>query len=197
MEENLNISSIEGSSENYPKGCLPSGEVRTYMCSICLREDITEGEISETNCSHSFCNKCLEDWLNKGKYSCPICRNEIKTFITNGKETRIFPVLIRSDMPLINNIPVTTVIQNLAYSNVRLKCGLYLSLATLAILGNYYARNIYDYSDLLDRYNECVTNLTTYHNTYQDIVESALYDSASHSLRICTIPQYYYNKCFH
>jgi len=181
MDEILNISSDR--EEN-------------YTCSICLEENINQEFVSTTNCSHSFCNKCLEDWLNNGKYSCPLCRNEIKTFITNDKETRILPVLVRSDMPRIN-IPVNTIIQNLIYSNVRLKCSLSLSLATLVILGNYYARDMYDYSNLLDRYNVCATNLTTYQDTCHDLTEAALYDTAYHSLKICKIPQYYYNKCFH
>ena len=183
MNEILNVSSTEEPCEN-------------YTCSICLEENIEDEVVSTTNCYHSFCNKCLEDWLNSGKYSCPLCRNEIKTFITNDKETRILPVLVRSDMPRIN-IPVNTIIQNLIYSNVRLKCSLSLSLATLVILGNYYARHMYDYSNLLDRYNVCATNLTTYQDMCHDLVESVLYDTAYHSLKICKIPQYYYNKCFH
>jgi hypothetical protein len=163
------------------------------ICSICLEENIEEEVVSTTNCSHSFCNKCLEDWLNKGKYSCPLCRKDIKTFITNDKETRILPVRVGSDMPIIDNIPN----RNLAYANARLKYSLYLSLAVLVILGNYYTRSRDDYSDLFDKYNQCVTNLTTYQDTCHDLVESAFYDSAYHSLKICTIPQYYYNKCFH
>ena len=168
MEENLNINSIEGSCEN-------------YICSICLREDIKEEEISETNCSHSFCNVCLEDWLNKGKNSCPLCRNDIKTFITNGKETRIFPVLIQQvSAPMINNIPVTTIIQNLVNSNVRLKCSLYLTLAVLAITGNYYINNWYTYSDLLLKYKECNTNLTNclVSEDYQELVSAPMYDNS-------------------
>jgi len=184
MNEVLNVSSIEEPYEN-------------YTCSICLEENIEEEVVSTTNCSHSFCNKCLEDWLNNGKYSCPLCRNKIKSFITNNIETRILPVLIRSDMPTINNIPVSTIIHTLAYYNVRLRRGLYLSLATLVIVGNYYIHNSYDYSDLLDRYNKCTTNLTTYMDIYNEQVSVTLYKTDYNSLRICNIPHYYYNKCFH
>jgi hypothetical protein len=182
MDEILNISSDR--EEN-------------YTCSICLEENINQEFVSTTNCSHSFCNKCLEDWLNSGKYSCPLCRNEIKTFITNDKETRILPVLVRSDMPMINNTPVSTIIHNLAYSNVKLKCGLYLTFSILAITGNYYIRNLYSYSDLHDKYKDCNTNLTICQDMYRDLIEVALYDTGYHSLKICTIPLYYYNKCFH
>jgi len=182
MDEILNISSDR--EEN-------------YTCSICLEENINQEFVSTTNCSHSFCNKCLEDWLNNGKYSCPLCRNEIKTFITNDKETRILPVLVRSDMPMINNTPVSNIIQNLVNSNVRLKCGLYLTFSILATTGSYYIRNLYSYSYLLDKYEDCNTNLTIYQDTCRDLVSVALYDTAYHSLKICTIPLYYYNKCFH
>jgi len=183
MEENLNIIDLSSSSEN-------------YTCSICLEENIEE-QLSTTNCSHTFCNKCLEDWLNKGKYSCPLCRSDIKTFTTNDKETRIFPVLVGSNMPMINNIPVSTIMTNLAYYNVRLKCGLYLSFGAFVILCNYYARNKYDYSDLLDTYKQCVTNLTTYQDTYRGFIQTGVYDTTYHSLQICTIPLYFYNKCFY
>ena len=163
-----------------------------YTCSICLEENIEGEDISTTNCSHSFCNKCLEDWLNKGKYSCPLCRNEIKTFITNDKETRILPIQVRSNTHMINNISAIT-IRNLVNSNIRIKYGLYLTLSILAVTSNYYIRNLYSYSYLLNKYEDCNTNLTMYH----DITEAALYDTAYHSLKICTIPLYYYNKCFH
>lgn len=174
-----------------------SDKEENYTCSICLDENIEEEGISTTNCSHSFCKECLEDWLNKGKYSCPLCRNEIKTFITNNKETRILPVQVRSNTPMINNIPVTTIIRNLVHSNIRLKYGLYLTLSILAITGNYYIRNLYSYSYLLDKYEDCNTNLTAYHDMYHELVESALYDTTYHSLKVCTIPLYFYNKCFY
>jgi|TARA_B110000285_G_C15011445_1_gene556663 hypothetical protein len=182
MEEILNV--IPNREEN-------------YTCSICLDENIEEEDISTTNCSHSFCNKCLEDWLNKGKYSCPLCRNEIKTFITNDKETRILPIQVRSNTPMINNIPVTTIIRNLVNSNILLKYGLCLTLSILAITSNYYIRNLYSYSNLLNKYEDCNINLTIYQGMYHDLTEVALYDTAYHSLEICKIPQYYYNKCFY
>jgi len=184
MNETLNVSFNEEPCEN-------------HTCSICLEENIEEEELSTTNCSHSFCNKCLEDWLNNGKYSCPLCRNEMKSFITNNIQTRILPVLIGSDMSTINNIPVST-IHTLAYYNARLRCGLYLSIVASVILS-------YDYWDLLDRYNQCATNLTRqgdiyndiYNDIYREQIPVALYDKDYVSLRICDIPQYYYNKCFH
>jgi len=184
MDEILNISSDR--EEN-------------YTCSICLEENINQEFVSTTNCSHSFCNKCLEDWLNKGKYSCPLCRNEIKTFITNDKETRILPVLVRSDMPMINNTPVSNIIQNLVNSNIRLKCGLYLTFSILAITGNYYIRNLYSYSDLQDKYEDCNTNLTNYliSEDRQELISAPIYDNNYSILKICTIPLYFYNKCFH
>ena len=174
-----------------------SDREENYTCSICLEENIEDKDISTTNCSHSFCNKCLEDWLNKGKYSCPLCRNDIKTFITNDKETRIFPVLIRSNMPMINNIPVT--IQNLVNSNVRLKCGLYLTLSILALTGNYYILNLYDYYDLQDKYEDCNINLTNYliSEDRQELISAPIYDNNYSILKICTIPLHFYNKCFH
>jgi len=168
-----------------------------YTCSICLEENIEEEVISKTNCTHSFCNKCLEDWLNKGKYSCPLCRNEIKTYVTNNKETRILPIFIRTNnIPMVNNIPITIALQNLVNYNVKLKYSLYISLSTILILGNYYIHNKYNYYKLVEQYNECFTNLNTYIDNYRETVPVEVYET-NDSLRICSIPLYFYNKCFH
>ena len=43
-------------------------------CSICF-EQFKEGEYKRTlTCKHEYHKKCIDKWINKGNYSCPICR---------------------------------------------------------------------------------------------------------------------------
>ena len=46
-------------------------------CPICL-DNCDPTMFIKTNCDHRFCEKCLHDWFEKEKYSCPICRSDIK-----------------------------------------------------------------------------------------------------------------------
>ena len=52
-------------------------ENKLITCSICLEENINNNELCKTNCNHIFCKKCLDDWFNKGKNTCPLCRDNI------------------------------------------------------------------------------------------------------------------------
>ncbi|KAL1567765.1 hypothetical protein AAHA92_03209 [Salvia divinorum] len=48
------------------------------MCSICLVE--FEGEDSVTKlpkCGHLFHGECIEKWLDKCQFSCPLCRSSL------------------------------------------------------------------------------------------------------------------------
>ena len=39
----------------------------TNECTICLENLIPE-KICITNCNHTFCHQCLDDWIDKKKY---------------------------------------------------------------------------------------------------------------------------------
>jgi len=43
------------------------------ICVICQE---TQVEI-QTNCSHKFCNECIQKWYNADRQSCPYCRQII------------------------------------------------------------------------------------------------------------------------
>jgi hypothetical protein len=43
-------------------------------CSICLNEVKTTRNNPPTRCGHMFHSHCLQEWKNKGKNTCPICR---------------------------------------------------------------------------------------------------------------------------
>ena len=64
-------------------------------CSICLDNDIEDNVLCSTECSHQFCKKCLDEWFDQDKTSCPMCRTEIKYFNYQGENNRI-PIPVSS-----------------------------------------------------------------------------------------------------
>ena len=65
---------------------------RNKSCIICYNYIIPE-DICITNCDHIYCNSCLNSWFNKGKISCPMCRQEIISYTNNQKKNRVVKVL--------------------------------------------------------------------------------------------------------
>ena len=61
-------------------------------CSICLVENIMPLDKCITQCNHNYCKNCLDSWFNKGKDTCPMCRQPIHYFSYNGQSTRIISV---------------------------------------------------------------------------------------------------------
>ena len=44
-------------------------------CTICLGEiDVAVEEPKKLDCKHEFHKECIEEWLLKGKKTCPCCR---------------------------------------------------------------------------------------------------------------------------
>ena len=56
-------------------------------CPICL--DIIN-EKCITNCNHSFCYHCLDNWFKQKKINCPICRVPIHEFIYQDNNYKIY-----------------------------------------------------------------------------------------------------------
>ena len=62
-------------------------------CSICLE---TTKDPFQSKCSHSFCNKCIMQWITQND-DCPLCRNPISdspTIITIDEEAEGEPIFI-------------------------------------------------------------------------------------------------------
>jgi hypothetical protein len=49
---------------------------RYKTCSICIDDFILEDEIRQLSCSHIFHTKCVDPWLLKESYKCPMCRDD-------------------------------------------------------------------------------------------------------------------------
>ena len=46
-------------------------------CSICMCSMDENEELCELICNHHFHNECIEPWLKKYNYKCPVCRTEL------------------------------------------------------------------------------------------------------------------------
>jgi len=49
---------------------------RYKTCSICIDDFILEDKIRQLSCSHIFHTKCVDPWLLKESYKCPMCRDD-------------------------------------------------------------------------------------------------------------------------
>lgn len=54
-----------------PPNSISSSKSQSLTCSICT--DTYNKAVLLTKCGHSFCRKCIKEWL-KRKYECPNCR---------------------------------------------------------------------------------------------------------------------------
>ena len=48
--------------------------IEDLICSICM--DVLD-EPLQAPCEHAFCKKCIQDWLDQGKISCPIDQQQL------------------------------------------------------------------------------------------------------------------------
>jgi len=166
-------------------------------CTICFTE-ISEDEKITLNCKHYFCNSCIQDWLDNKKYSCPLCRNEIKEYNLNDKNYRI--VLKESDTPVTNERgrEINDLNRYLIRVNSRLKCLMYVSMLSTTYFANMYFRILNNYNLLNDKYLDCTKNLTEFENIYNNkvIYNVGIFSLDNHLFKSCSIPQYIYDKCF-
>lgn len=165
-------------------------------CTICFTE-ISEEEKITLNCNHYFCNSCIQDWLDKGKNSCPLCRSDIKEYNLNDKNYRI--VLKEGDTPVTNQRgrEINDLNIYLIKVNARLKCLMYVSVIGSTYLADMYFRIQSNYNNLHDYYQDCKNNLTLLESSEMNILNDiGMYSLDRHIFRECSIPKYFYDKCF-
>ena len=148
------------------------------QCPICF-EDCDPTILIKTNCNHSFCENCLNDWLKQSKYSCPLCREDIQSYHKNNEITRILPIIIKESVEnlRINNIPVINIINLLIYKNYKYKIYIMLSLG-FNIYSVIMRNNLnYKYMNLYNIYRQCEKNNTN----LEEIIE---YQDNNHNFNI-------------
>tara|TARA_Y100000590_G_C15642864_1_gene985685 strand:- start:423 stop:950 length:528 start_codon:yes stop_codon:yes gene_type:complete len=159
-------------------------------CTICFLE-ISEEDKVILNCNHFFCNSCIQDWLNKDKNSCPLCRQEIKEYNHNDKNYRL--IIKENNQRDLNDID-----RQLVRINGRIKIYLCLSVACSTYFASMYFSILNNYNHLYNEYQQCDTNLTNIlHNYNHNILHNVgIYSLDNHFFKSCSIPQYFYDKCF-
>ncbi len=46
-------------------------------CSVCMDELEKDNEVINLPCGHTFHSHCIEEWLSKYNYNCPVCKKEV------------------------------------------------------------------------------------------------------------------------
>lgn len=181
-------------------------ETSELSCSICLNDKIDNEIICNTNCNHSFCKGCLHDWFHQGKNTCPICRQELKSYVNQEKQTQLITIETRRiptiDNVIINGQSARDIIRTLINNNTKLKYMLYMFGLSGIIMLSFYLGLKNNYDELLLNYHQCRNNYTELYEDNIDIhnmlnnhkIVGIVYDPNHYKL--CTIPELYYDSCF-
>jgi hypothetical protein len=133
-------------------------DLEEISCSICL-EDYNNEYTYKTECNHSFCKSCLDDWLSRGNKKCPLCRQEINEYRDMDKHYKLV-IYDRGTINPENRLMVNSVAQRLYIQNVRLK---FYSVVSFLIFGVYlfnYVSFVNDYNTMKLEYELCSGNIT-------------------------------------
>ena len=124
----------------------------SITCPICL-ENISEN-IIKTNCSHLYCKSCFYDFLDRGNFSCPMCRENIKSY--NDGEN-LWRLIIKETNDIADrNIILSRVAEELLRANRKMKCILWFGLLSFLCYREYI---ITLFTVAEQNYIECENNL--------------------------------------
>ena len=181
-------------------------------CTICMKEELSEEDIYTTDCNHTFCKECLDDWFKRGNQTCPLCRSHIDSYKYKDKNYKLIIHTIERDTN-INQIESTILttnnpfVRSIVKKNIRLRMyGLFMTFLFFYMLNNYLdsLQNIYKINNNL---NICNTNNTILNDNLDECNEnlsdsinlgSGYYISMYNGIisRRCFYPLIFYNKCF-
>lgn len=173
-------------------------------CSICLSENIENPII--TDCSHIYCKKCLEEWLDTGTNICPMCRKNINTYKIKNKNDNYKIVLIGLGSNNSNIAQTSSIIEthHRIYRKISLyKFYLYSSFIILLYMNYLYGKQLILNNLLANQYQDCMTNITDITNNleYQTINEdeddyvNVIMMMPNQEFKRCNIPEKYYMYC--
>ena len=75
IQEDINITIDKKDLDNL--NILKYDKKVSISCPICLMDVEKDNEYYEIKCNHIFHKECLEKWLEKYNYICPVCRTEL------------------------------------------------------------------------------------------------------------------------
>ena len=167
-------------------------------CPICL-EAFDETKTT-TNCNHAFCSVCIEELMNNDKVECPMCRTVIKEYSNKNEKVKVLLKTItrRSSSINQNDINVSLIRRSeIRRNNIRS----YFYFMLYIYLLYLYMNNSYVIYHLKNLYTDCQemnNNLTKSLNDLMDgEIPITIYDAQNGMFsKVCSIPYYFYNKCF-
>ena len=168
------------------------------MCPICMEE---KEDMYSTDCEHKMCKECFDDWFDKNKITCPLCRTEIKYINNSYEKIRIVSHIDESRNE--EDIQRTTLFLQHLVSRVKIyRYLMYFSTFSSSIAINYYFSMVRTASEYLDDYNNCnksYSELQDHINqlhgtpTNDKMIDLRIWnDDVSH---ICYIPEKYLTMC--
>lgn len=98
-------------------------------CSVCLTENILPSNKCITECNHQFCKDCLDNWFNKGKLTCPMCRKPLQYYNYNGENIRIISIEKIVNVPIQSGAIQNGTIRPLTnFRTITITRGMYIGL---------------------------------------------------------------------
>ena len=163
------------------------------QCCVCFNI-IEENEKCFLKCSHFLCQTCIDSWFDQNKTTCPMCRDVIKYYKKDLENFRIIHSRrnrqLEEDQSIIDDI----YLRRLVWSNRIL---LFTSCAMIYLLFDY----ILDNRVLNGFLRSCITNNTLVQSMVNNcegtnIMNIDVYNSIDHTLKSCSFPVYFIDKCF-
>tara|TARA_B110000285_G_C15013863_1_gene557918 strand:- start:223 stop:732 length:510 start_codon:yes stop_codon:yes gene_type:complete len=162
-------------------------------CSICL-DEINN---TVTDCNHSFCKGCIDEWFKKGRKDCPMCRSVINEIFINSEKTKIYFYKDNGTNNTIipNNNNTENYVNYRYYRNINYILWL---LMIYELYSNFVKTYQINDRDIL--LNICSKTLTNYTNEYNACFEkesdlTIFYIYIHDKIKTCYAPAYYINSC--
>lgn len=169
----------------------------TITCSICLDDNIDNPV--KTDCSHNYCKKCFEDWLNTGTRKCPMCRKDINTYEYNDDNYKL--VLIQPNTSSRENTTESIIIDTRPILERKItfyKFYVYSAFLLLIYVNYIYSKQLYINDLLEDKYQSCmenITDITDILNNENTEYTNVIMMMPDQSFKRCMIPEKYYMYC--
>jgi hypothetical protein len=163
-----------------------------FTCSICMEEIDIENKCI-TNCNHEFCKKCLHDWFETNKITCPICREDIKEYNNNNEKNHIIKVKNENTNPHVLSVENARLLRNLQAKIYKLNMFIFFNVGYM--LYNLYLEGdkemeILNYERL---YKNCTSNLNNIQTSLEDQTDLLVY--TNNGIVKCDFPTKYLTNC--
>ena len=169
--------------------------ITLFSCSICL-QNVNEDEKCTTNCNHSFCLNCINNWFEQNTDICPLCRRRIISYDSRDGKHHI--ITINTNNNNNNNTNNNTNNNNnTLHIILQLRNKIYYMNFIILLSFIYFVYSIYNSNSLIVQRDYYAS---LYHNcTEKLLINEQLVDIIQNTNSLSTIPIYFNNhlyECF-